>query len=296
VKNWPNFFIVGAPKTGTSSLYNHLKEIPGIYMSPVKEPNYFSRSNVPDNSIYRPIRDKEEYLNLFEKVKDEKIVGDASTKYLTDVHAYELIHQVSPQARILISLRDPVDRTFSQYLMNVQMGRWTQSFHERLQMELEHPVNKSERHLQIYEGMYSESVKRYLEVFGPQQVKIIIFEEWIRNTKDTIEEILRFLGLNNSVTNFKNTVQNQFIGLPGPVAQRIISNSLVAKIAKIMLPSSSRIFLRNKFLLKQQPKPKMRKEDREVLVKFFYNDVMKLQKILERKLPWPNFQTTQINF
>ena len=105
MKNWPNFFIIGAPKAGTSSLYNHLKEIPGIYMSPVKEPNYFSRSNVPDNSIYRPIRDKEEYLNLFEKVKDEKIVGDASTKYLTDVHAYELIHQVSPQARILISLR-----------------------------------------------------------------------------------------------------------------------------------------------------------------------------------------------
>ena len=95
---------------------------------------------------------------------------------------------------------------------------------------------------------------------------------------------------------FKKTVQNQVIGLPGTVAQRIISNSLVAKIAKIMLPPSSRIFLRNKFLLKQQPKPKMRKEDREVLVKFFYNDVMKLQKILERKLPWPNFQTTQINF
>ena len=287
---WPNFFIVGAPKAGTSSLYNHLKEIPGIYMSPVKEPNYFSRSNIPDNSIYRPIRDKEEYLNLFEKVKDEKIVGEASPHYLTDVYACELIHQVSPQARILISLRDPVDRAFSQYLMNVQMGRWTQSFHERLQMELEHPVNKSERHLQINEGMYSESVKRYLEVFGPQQVKIIIFEEWISNTKDTIEEILRFLGLDNSVINFKNTAHNQFIGLPGPAAQIIITNSLVAKIAKKMVSQPTRKFLKHKFLLKKQPKPKMNEDEREVLVKFYYDDVKKLQTILGRKLPWPNFQ------
>ena len=289
MKNWPNFFIVGAPKAGTTSLYNYLKEIPGIYMSPVKEPNYFSESNVPANFILRPIRDIDEYLSLFEKVKEEKIVGEASGSYLTDIHACELIHQVSPQSRILISLRDPVDRIFSHYLMNAQLGTWTESFHERLQFELEHPVNKSELHLQINDGMYSESVKKYLDVFGSQQVKIIIFEEWISNTNDTIEEILSFLGLNNSITNFKNTGYHQFIGLPGPVAQRIITNSLVGKIAKITLLRSSARFLRNKFLLKQ-PKPKMREEDREVLVKLYYNNVMKLQKILGRKLQWPNFQ------
>jgi len=288
MSEWPNFFIVGERKAGTTSLYNYLKEIPGIYMSPVKEPAYFSASNIPANSIYRPIRDKDEYLSLFEKVKGEKIVGEASTGYLTDVDACVLIHQVSPQARILISLRDPVDRIFSDYLMHAQAGTWTQSFHERLQMELEHPVNKSERHLQINDGMFSESVKKYLDVFGPQQVKIIIFEEWIRNTKDTIEEILRFLGLNNSVTNFKNTVHNQFIGLPGPVERRIITSSLVAKIVNMTLSRSSRKFLRNKFLLRQ-PKPKMSEGDTEILVKLYHNDVKKLQTILGRKLPWPNF-------
>jgi len=291
VKNWPNFFIVGASKAGTSSLYNYLKEISGIYMSPIKEPNYFSESSVPANHPFlRPIRDKEEYLNLFEKVKDEKIIGEATPRYLTDDHAYELIHQISPQAHILISLRDPVDRIFSQYLMIAQAGGWTQSFHEILQMELEHPGNKSEVHLSINDGMYSESVKKYLDVFGSQQVKIIIFEEWISNTKDTVEEILRFLGLNNSVINFKNTVHRQFIGLPGSTALSIITNRLLIKIARIMLSRSSRSFLREKFLLKKQSKPKIREDDREILVKIYYNDVMKLQKILGRKLQWPNFQ------
>jgi len=290
VKNWPNFFIVGAPKAGTTFFYNHLKEIPGIYMSPVKEPNYFSESSIPANSINKPIRDKNEYLSLFEKVKDEKIVGEASATYLADSQAPKLIHQVSPQTRILISLRDPVERTFSHYLMNMQWGTWTQSFHERLQMELEHPVNKSELQIRINHGMYSESVKRYLDVFGPHQVKIIIFEEWINNTKDTIEEILSFLGLNNLVTNFKNTAHNQFIGLPGPTAQSVMKNSRVLKISRTILSPSSRKFLRNKFLLKKQLRPKMREDDREILVKFFYNDVMKLQKILGRKLQWPNFK------
>jgi len=287
---WPNFFIVGASKSGTTSLYNFLKEIPGIYMSPVKEPNYFSESSVPANFIRKPIRDKERYLSLFDKVKDEKIVGEASPSYLTDSEAYELIHQVSPQARILISLRDPVDRIFSHYLIKVQWGFWTQSFHERLQMELEHPVNKSELSFQINGGIYSESVKKYLDVFGPKQVKIIIFEEWITDTKKTIEEILRFLGLNNSVTNLKNTVHNPFIGFPGPVSQRIITNSLIAKIAKKTFSESSRKSLKRKFLLKKQPKPKMSEEDREFLVKFYYDDVKKLQTILGRKFPWPNFQ------
>jgi len=258
-------------------------------MSSVKEPHYFSESSIPTNSHMRPIRDKEEYLSLFEKVKEEKIVGEASASYLENAYTSELIHQVSPQARILISLRDPVDQIFSRFLKHVKIGLLKQSFHEQLQFELEHPVNKSEVHLQINDGVYSESVKKYLDVFGPHQVKIIIFEEWISNTKETVEEILRFLGLNNSVTNFKNTAYNQFVGLPGPVAQRIVTNSLVAKIAKITLPRSSRKFLRDKFLLKKQPKPKIREEDIEVLVKFYYNDVKKLQTILGRKLPWPNF-------
>ena len=133
-EKWPNLFIVGAPKAGTSSLYEYLKKIPGIYMSPIKEPHYFDIQTIPTNHKLNPIRDKKKYLSLFKKVKDEKIVGEASPGYLSDPQAPKLIHQVSPNARIIISLRNPVQRAFSEYLMYVNYGKLTTTFHDQLQM------------------------------------------------------------------------------------------------------------------------------------------------------------------
>ena len=84
---WPNFFIVGAPKAGTTSLYWYLRNITGIYMSSIKEPNYFSIKVRPKDYFLRPIRDKRKYLNLFKDVIDEKIIGEASPSYLRDPEA-----------------------------------------------------------------------------------------------------------------------------------------------------------------------------------------------------------------
>ena len=70
---WPNFFIVGAEKAGTSSLYEYFKKIPEIYMSPFKEAGYFSHHDPFDNSNQESIQDKKKYLNLFVPDKDEKI-------------------------------------------------------------------------------------------------------------------------------------------------------------------------------------------------------------------------------
>ncbi|MEX0656428.1 MAG: sulfotransferase domain-containing protein, partial [Nitrosopumilaceae archaeon] len=119
---WPNFFIVGADKAGTSSLYAYLMNIPGIFMSRYKEPNYFSTMTFGDNHDLRPIRDKKKYLELFKNVKNEKIVGEASPSYLGDKEAPKLIHKVSPEAKILICLRDPVERVYSHYLMLDRLG------------------------------------------------------------------------------------------------------------------------------------------------------------------------------
>ena len=110
METWPNFFIVGAPKSGTTSLYEYLKQIPQVYMSPVKEPHYFSKSIVPDNHFLKPIRDKKKYLNLFEGAKNEIAIGEASPTYLADPEAPKLIHELVPNAHIIIILRDPIER------------------------------------------------------------------------------------------------------------------------------------------------------------------------------------------
>jgi len=258
-------------------------------MSPNKEPNYFSVCSVPENHYMKPIRDKNEYLSLFKKAKDRKIVGEGTTFYLSDPEASKLIHQIIPHARIIIMLRDPVERIFSQYLMGIRTGGLKLSFHEELQIELKHRRDRSKPILGLKFGLYSESVKRYLDIFGREQVKTLIFEEFTQNTKGTVKEILKFLGLNSSINNFEDSAHNPFSVARGSVVQYMLRNKTITKMARKVIPSSARRFLREEILVKKPPKPKMAEEDMETLVKFYHDDVRRLQTVLKRKLPWTNF-------
>jgi len=292
METWPNFFIVGAPKAGTSSLYEYLRKIPGIYMSPVKEPKYFSKmADYYNDPHSTKIQDKKKYLDLFSKVKDEKIIGEASPSYLRDPDAPKLIHEISQEARILISLRDPVERIFSQYLMRIRQGRFKTSFGDATQLAIKLGIDQKESPyaLGVYDGLYSKYIKSYLETFGEKQVKIIIFEEWILEPKKTIEEILMFLGVNSILDDFKEEVYNPFGVSRGTVATSVLANPQINKMANKIISSGTKKFLKEKLLTKKIPKPKMDEKDREFLIDFYREDVKKLQSLLGRTLPWSNF-------
>jgi len=195
MERWPNLYIVGAPKAGTTSLHEYLNNIPGIFMSSIKEPYFFCWNIIPADHYTPPIRDQKKYLNLFKKVKDEKIIGESSVWYLSDPDSAELIHQVASHAKIIICIRDPVERALSHYLMHATRKRFkTNSFHEQLQQEVNFKVDSKSPHIRFNAGLYSEDIKRYWKFFGKDQVKIIIFEEFILEPKKTVEEVLRFLG------------------------------------------------------------------------------------------------------
>jgi len=232
MNKWPNFFIVGSGKAGTSSLYNYLNEIPEIYMSPKKEPNYFLIRTVPENpSVKNPIRSEEKYLQLFENVKDEKIMGEASTSYFRSPEAPHLIFDKVPNARILITLRNPIEKVYSEYLMIKREKIIRTNFHEYVQRGLDEKNPKDK--YGIYRGFNHDPVKRYLQVFGKDQVKIIIFEEWVKDPKPTLNEILKFLGLKATLTNFQNVIYNPYRVKRGSIIQYIIKNSLVKKLARL---------------------------------------------------------------
>jgi len=286
---WPNFFIVGAPKAGTSSLYAYFNDISGIYMSPVKEPNFFSRSTFADDHPIKPIRDKKKYLELFKGVKDEKIIGEASTSYLADPDAPKLIHEVSPDAKILISLRDPVEQAFSAYLMFLRVRALKTSFHEQIKKEINEKIKNSFRSIRLDRNLNFENVKRYQNIFGNNAVKIIIFEEFVNDTKSEMESILKFLGINYSLDNFKPEIYNKFAVSRGPAAKLILKNKSLKRAASKILSQSTRKTLREKLLVKNPTKPTMEFSDRKSLVKFYYDDVQKLKELLGRNLPWKDF-------
>jgi hypothetical protein len=289
---WPNFFIVGAQKAATTSLYFYLKEIPGVYMSPLKEPFYFSPHAVP-NSASDIIRDKKEYLRLFEKARGYKAIGEATPIYLWDPDTPKLIHEAVPHARIIMILRDPIERAYSNYLMWSKYTGIRSSFYDELMRDYksqEKLYGRSQLYVEF--GMYYEQVKRYFDTFGREQIKVIIFEEFVQHPAQTVNEVLAFLGVNYSVTEVKEQYN------PYSVPRSHLSNWIFAlfrwlrardiKFYKmlVLLPDSVVESLPEKILFKRTHKPKIEPKAFKFLQEIYRDDLIKLESLLGRSLPW----------
>ena len=289
-KQLPNFIIVGAQKCGTSTLFWQLSQHPNVIPPFQKEINYFNWNYDKGINWYKahfPIAKPADILANNEQ--SYFISGEASPYYLSDPEAPKLIHKVSPNAKILISLRDPVEREFSHFLLDKRYTKTEKTFHEIIPIELNY--KNSKKYYALKHGLYSENVKRYLEIFGTCNVKIIIFEEWIKNPKKTVEEILKFLNLNQTLAQFNNSAHNEYKILRGETSKYIIKSKIISKIAKMITSKSQRNFLRHQILFKKSSKPEMTLEDRKILQNFYFDDVKNLEQVIGKKLPWKNFET-----
>lgn len=288
MKIWPNFFIVGASKSGTSSLYEYLRQSPDVFMSPIKEPRFFNSSQYGNwaGKIER-ISDKTKYLKLFEKANTEKAIGEASPSYLQDPNSAELIHQQIHDAKIIIILRDPTQRAFSHYLMDKSEGREKRSFYKLVSNELKKKYGHIDQHHVIELGLYVEKVKRFLAFFGKNNVKILFFEEFVKDTKKSVEQVLDFLQVNPVLPPNIEKIYNAY-GIPrGKMGQYILNSKTLAKLSNKFLSRTLKVKLKDKFLLKKVPKPKIPKSAQKLLQEFYRQDAKQLEQLIGRKLPWP---------
>ena len=132
-KNKIDFFLVGAARCGTTSLYNYLNNNNEIYLPKIKEPNFFSEVDSPkleDHDLPIPnvsyhskiINSREVYDTLYTEAKKSQLKGDTSPSYLWDKNTAKKIFNHNPKAKIIISLRQPLDRAYSHYIMNYYTG------------------------------------------------------------------------------------------------------------------------------------------------------------------------------
>jgi len=284
MEKWPNFFIVGAPRAGTTSLYDYLKRTKGVFISPKKEPHYFSQS-IPLTQAPHAIREKKKYLFLFKKVKNEKAIGEASASYLWDPLAPQLIHNHIPHAKIIIILRDPIERSYSNYYWRLGSGRRFNSFSDAIQKSLQ-AQDDFFKGVIIHGSWYYKQVKRYLDVFGPNQVKILIFEEFIKEPKKTVKEILDFLGVDAEVPPEVDLPHNVLSEPRGKISRIILQSKNLKKIGRAMLSDKSQEIMVRKVLGQKTIKTKMLQKDRDYLENLFWKDVQQLQKLLKIKFPW----------
>lgn len=199
IKNrYPNFFIVGASRAGTTSLWIYLKEHPEIFMPEIireKEPCYFT--NLNGRPSFR------EYMRIFENAENKKIVGEASSNYLCAPESPKLIKDYNPDAKIIICLRNPVDRAYSLYRWMISEGyEWISPFEKALTFENERiKCRKSFNYydyLYFSTGLYAEQIERYMFTFSPEQLHITLFDDLTTVPLITIQKIYRFLNVNDS--------------------------------------------------------------------------------------------------
>jgi hypothetical protein len=200
----PDFFIVGHPKCGTTALYEMLRMQPRIYMPQLKEPQFFAAEMRGERRPRHLPDTLEEYLALFDAAREDQLTGEASPSYLRSHTAAAEIAEVSPGARIVAILREPVSLLRSVHLQFVQAMIETE-YDLRKALALE-PARREGRDLPRHglwpqALMYSEHVRyveqlrRYHAVFGRENVLVLIYDDFRADNAETVRAVLRFLGV-----------------------------------------------------------------------------------------------------
>jgi hypothetical protein len=216
----PNFFVVGAPKTGTTSLCRYLEQHPDVFMSPIKEPCFFApemaavspetraryaRERAPLNAyLDGPMSERRDsgfviewtdYLKLFKRAREERAVGEGSVAYLGSLHAPRAIRERIPDARIVAVLRDPADRLFSHYKVVRAMGRTALTFPDWAEAERRIEAARDIGWGSVWAGRYGTQLERYLEHFPRAQIHIVMYDDFARDAPATLRSIFEWLGV-----------------------------------------------------------------------------------------------------
>jgi hypothetical protein len=197
----PNFFIVGAPKCGTTALYEYLRGHPNIFMPKYKEPHFFAR----DLGSYPLIKTADAYAALFaEAGPQHTAVGEASVYYLRSTAALPGIRQYDPSARIIAMYRNPVEMVHSFHSQLLYVGEenvpdfeqaWRLQGRRAQGLDLP-PRSRGAFLLQYAElGRFGTQTERVLANFPAEQVKLILFEDFAADARRVYDEVIAFLGV-----------------------------------------------------------------------------------------------------
>ena len=195
----PSFFLVGAPKCGTTALCKYLAQHPDVYISTPKEVYYFDT----DFRTKRYAKSLSEYLAYFE-AGTGKVCGEGTTSYLYSKDAAKNIYDFNPDAKIVIMLRDPVTvmHSFHSQLLFNGSSETVQAFSTAVELEAERKQGRSipkrceTPEMLLYREVvsFSKQVKRYFDVFGRERVKVILFKDFKKDTAAAYREVLDFIG------------------------------------------------------------------------------------------------------
>lgn len=289
----PDFFIVGAPKCGTTAMNDYLQQHPEIFLPQKKEINFFGADLV----FYKPRVTKEQYLSYFSEATDEKRVGEAAVWYLYSQQAAAEIKAFSPAANIIVMLRNPVDMMYSLHAQRLYNDNEDiRDFAEALAAEedrrkgrrIYRNANNAMGFFYREAAKYTQQVRRYFDVFGRDKVQVIIFDDFRSDTPRVYRETCAFLGVDPqfrplfTIVNPSKTVRSKtfrsFLRYPPQPVRR-----LVRLLGLRPVQWGLKDWLRN---LNTRPEPRLPidPELKRRLQGEFLPEVQQLSELLERDL------------
>lgn len=279
----PNFYLVGAPKAGTTSLFAYLGQHPQVYTSAVKEPCYFA-DEVTELRKAGIVWDRNDYLKLFAGAREGQAIGEGSVIYLGSPTAAANIAAATPDARILMMLRDPPERAFSQYLQYRTSGNVRVSFGEQIRRGVKSSGGKIGKDYPFLEfGLYYEQVSRYLRLFPRARVHVAFYDDFRREPARSVRDILEFLGVDpNFEIDFSqrhNQPRVPRFGTAGYILKRLgIWQRGRRMIPRALVPLLRPLALAPREALTMEPK------DREYLVAHYRENIRSLEGLVNRDL------------
>ena len=290
MQKWPNLFIVGAAKAGTTSLAYYLQQHPSIYVSPFKEPHFFSQiSPSPHLKAFFPsVSNEADYLKLYKDARQEAILCEASTSYLWTQGTPERIHEKVPHAKIIILLREPVGRAYSHYLNDVREGTEKRPFLQAVTEDYEQR-NKGwgVSYLYVDLGLYCHQVEKYLAIFPASHVYIEFFETFIGSPVSTLASIFKFLDVDPEFAQSVRLEEKNAFSVPrGKLSQALLASPRARETIRAVVPRSLRMFMREKVLLQKSTKPKMDPEARAFLREVYEAEASCLRTLTGKEPPW----------
>jgi Sulfotransferase family len=303
----PDFFIVGQPKSGTTALYEMLRHHPQIFMPELKEPWYFASDMLPRFQPPRsapPFETLEEYRELFVDADPQQRIGEASSSYLLSRTAATRIAEVRPDARIIAILREPASFLRSLHLQLLRTHVENQKTLrkaiglEAARREGRHVPRRSHRpQLLLYSDhvRYVEQLRRYYDVFPPEQVLVLIYDDFRRDNEETVRKVRRFLGVdadapvdvldaNPTTARMRSQQMDELLNVVS-VGRGPFSRAVKAAL-KAVMPSELRsraMFATQRHLVMGTPQP----PDEELMLQLrrrFKGEVEALSEYLDRDL------------
>lgn len=285
----PNFFIVGAPKSGTTALAAYLSQHPECYFSPRKELHYFC----PDIDYHYRIDDSADYRSFFQEATDETAIGEGSVWYLYSPDAAENIYKFNPYAKIIISLRRPpemLDSLHQQYVWNgyedIEDLETALDTHAERKAGRSRPTraimnqNFAPAGLVYWEACwYYEQVNRFVRLFGRDNVLIIKFDDFQRDAKAVVHQACRHLGISDDFPIDPAPVNPRKKRLSNRVDRFLRRPPYAVRLASRLVPNRHAVIERLKSLNTITPKSGLNARLTEKVMDTYHHDIHKLNGI-----------------